>query len=378
MKKCYVILFIGLIMMAKFNLNAQNITKYDVATLIEKAKDKFKIPAIAITIMDSDSIVINEVLGTRVVGKDNPVSKNDYFHIGSCSKSVLSIMAGKLVEERNIKWETKFFDIYPELKTESNKEYAGITLEDLFLCKAGIKPYTSGVEKFPDINSTVQDKRYEFVKYLLQLPPASKQKSNGKFKFLYSNASYTMASAMLEKVSGKTYEELVRQTFTALDIEVHIGWPNSIEDNQPWGHIISKGKIDSFPPDHEYKVPYLLTPAGDLSLKPADYAKYILIHLQGLTGKDNYLTSNSFQFLNFGHKGFSIGIANGKRGGYSYSGADGSAGTFFCRFIIIPNSDFAFTIMMNAGSGTGQMKAINWLSNKIIKKNYYWWWKFWM
>jgi hypothetical protein len=71
-------------------------------------------------------------------------------------------------------------------------------------------------------------------------------------------------------------------------------------------------------------------------------------------------------------------VANGVLAGKQFSGFDGSAGTFFCRAILVPNSDFAFTIMMNAGSGTGRMRAIDWLSMKIVKQRFNWWWKFWL
>jgi hypothetical protein len=41
--------------------------------------------------------------------------------------------------------------------------------------------------------------------------------------------------------------------------------------------------------------------------------------------------------------------------------------------IIVPESDFAFTIMTNAGSGTGYTKAVDWITMKIVKKHYNWW-----
>lgn len=84
--------------------------------LIEVARNKFNIPAIAITIMNSDSIYLQIIRGTRVHKTDNPATHKDLFHIGSCSKLVLAIIAGKMVEAEKIKWDTKFFEIYPELK----------------------------------------------------------------------------------------------------------------------------------------------------------------------------------------------------------------------------------------------------------------------
>ena len=39
---------------------------------------------------------------------------------------------------------------------------------------------------------------------------------------------------------------------------------------------------------------------------------------------------------------------------------------------------YSTNFMMNAGSGTAQMKAVDWLTMRILKKYYNWWWKFWL
>ncbi|MEW6405121.1 MAG: serine hydrolase domain-containing protein [Chloroflexota bacterium] len=108
-----------------------------------------------------------------------------------------------------------------------------------------------------------------FIKHLITQPPAAPKK-DGRFQHLYSNASYTIASAMLEKVTGERYEELVKRTLEDdLGMPVHIGWPNSISPAQPWGHLITGKKVEVFPPDHEYKVPYLITPAKEFEYEAA-------------------------------------------------------------------------------------------------------------
>lgn len=351
----------------------------DLPQIVSKARDTYKVPAIAATVMNSQSLLLEEVQGVRALGTEAQATQDDFFHIGSCSKSVLAVMAARLIEQNKIAWQTKFFELFPALKDESDSAYSEITLEDLFLCKAGIKAFTSAeADPFPDCGSSIGDMRLEFIKYLVKQPAASKKK-DGKFQHLYSNAGYTMASAMLERVSGESYEDLVKKTLSGdLGLSVHIGWPNSIGADQPWGHMITKGKVEAFPPGHEYKLPYLITPAGDLSMTPRDYAKYTQLHLQGLTGMDNYMTSDSYRDIHFGHGGFSLGVANGVLGGKKFSGFDGSAGTFFCRSIIVPEADFAFTIMTNAGSGTGSMRAVDWLSMRILKQRFNWWWKFWL
>ncbi len=355
------------------------LTQAYLSELVSKARENFKVPAIAVSVMNVDAIYLQEVQGVRVVDKPDKSTLDDYFHIGSCSKSVLAVMAAKLIEQNKITWQTRFFDVFPELKASANTAYSDISLEDLFLCEAGIKAYTNAeTEPFPDYESSVSDKRLEFVNYLITQPPASK-KQDGKFQHLYSNASYTMASAMLERLSGLSYEDLARRTLTDdLGLSVHFGWPNSIGVDQPWGHTITKDKVEPLPPEHDYKLPCLITPAGDLSMTPRDYAKYTQLHLRGLRGNDNYISSKTYHHIHFGHAGFSLGVVNGVLGGKRYSGFDGSAGTFFCRSIIVPESDFAFIIMTNAGSGTGSMEAVDWLTMRIVKEYFNWWWKFWL
>jgi len=382
-RRLCIIFFVGVFMGQSMTVDAQasGLTPEYLAEIISETRSKFNVPAIVVTTMNSQSILLQEVQGVRVADRPERATLDDYFHIGSCAKSMLAVMAAKQIEQNKISWNTRFFDVFPKLKQHADNAYAEITLEDLFLCQAGIKAFTqAGVDLFPEIDSAASDRRLEFVRYLLQQPPATKKKGR-KFQFLYSNASYTMAAVMLEKVSGMRYEELMRKTLSDdLGMSVHIGWPNRISSEQPWGHQITGRKIESFAPDHQYQLPDLLLPAGDLSMTPKDFAAYTQLHLQGLRGQDAYLSSNSIRYINFSHKGFSLGVGNGVMLGVEYSGFDGSTGTFFCRSIIIPDSDFAFTVMTNAGSGTGTMKAVDWLSQRIVAKqmNLGWWQRMWI
>jgi len=358
---------------APAQINSDNLS-----AIVKKSRTKFGLPAVAVTVMNSEAVLNTEIQGVNNFTDKIAVSTDSYFHIGSCSKSVLAVIAAKLIEDNKISWHTRFFDLFPELKAKAYDDYYFITLEDLFVCKAGIKGFTTPDDKFPELNQNNPTLRYEFADWLVQQKPLSPKKE-GKFEFNYSNAGYTMASLMLEKVSGRSYEELI-QSYIAeeLGIETYIGFPNRKDPGQPWGHILSKKGIEVFSPEHEYHIPTEITPAGDLSMKPEGFAKYIQWSLQGLCGGNNFISSESYKYIHNAHQGFSIGVFNSKMFGYNLSGMDGSAGTFFCRAIIVPESDFAFTIMTNAGSGTAEMKAVDWITMKIVKKQYNWWWKFWI
>lgn len=355
--------------------HGSGITTAFLDSLLQEARVKFKVPAIAAAVMNADSIVAQSVKGVRAVGDPATASLDDYFHIGSCAKSVLAVMAAKAVASELVTFETKFFTLFPELKLRAERAYLDITLEDLLRCRAGIRPYTDlNKDPLPVYPSSISSQRLEFVNRLVEQPTVVSPR-DGTFPYLYSNASYTMAAVMLERVSGLTYEQLVDQVLRDdLGLAPHVGWPCAHSDDQPLGHVITNGNVTAQRPDSLTKIPYLLTPAGDLSLTPKDFARYTQWHLRGLRGAEHYLSSEAMQIIHFGHTGFSLGVENGSLGSQRYASMDGNTGTFFSRFAIAPDADFALTVMMNANAE----KATEWLTQRILKKHFNWWWKFWL
>lgn len=346
-------------------------TKLTLQGIAQEAMAKFHMPAVSITILNAKDITNNVTIGKRIYDQEEEVTVDDFFHVGSCSKSILSFIAAKLIEQKQLTWNTRFFDVFPELEKDAKQAYINITLADLLLSRAGIKSFTHAKEEpLPQFLKSDGTEDIQFLHYLVTQNPATKYK-NGTFKFLYSNASYVMASAMLQKTSNLPYPEMIDlHLHKNLSIPFHIGWPVSYGQHQPWGHMIDGKKIEKFGPDNEYTIPSLIAPAGALSFQPKNFARYVQLHLQGLMGMDNYLTANSYQKIALGEKGFSMGMVNGSFSTMKFVGFDGSAGTFYCRGMIFPESDFAFIILTNSGSSTGSMKAIDWLTKKIVIHKY--------
>ena len=353
-----------------------------IAQLVEATRERYNIPALVLLAMESARFTLIEVQGTRVAGSENLVTLNDFFHIGSCGKSVLAVIAGKLVDEGKLRWEERIFDRLPEYRELSDPAYADVTLEDLFLCRGGIAAYTSGEEVLPDISPRSVDPRLDFVRFLLSKPPASERDKDGRFQHLYSNASYTVAAAMIERTADAPWEEQVGQTLSRdLGFAVHIGWPNTLNAQyQPWGHGAgdASNPLRTYGPDDPYALSILIAPAGDLSMKPLDYAKYVQMHLKGLQGHDGYLKSETLRYIHNGHKGFSLGVGNGKYHGRQVSQFDGSAGTFYCHSIIVPEADYAYVVLANAGHPDA-VKGIYELSAKLMQRRFGSrpWWRFW-
>lgn len=81
------------------------------------------------------------------INTDFIAKPDDKFHIGSNTKAITSFISVLLVEQGQIKWDTKFLDLFPELKQKSRKEYQNITLQDLLTFRGRLPAYTYTFDK---------------------------------------------------------------------------------------------------------------------------------------------------------------------------------------------------------------------------------------
>ncbi|HFK5503654.1 serine hydrolase domain-containing protein [Elizabethkingia anophelis] len=359
MKKLLSFLFLSLIL----NLSAQK--------GLEKSADSMMkvhhIPEMAYAVITPDKILVQKIIGhhriEQISEKPN-ANISDFFHLGSNTKAITGFIAGYLTEQNKIKWDTKFFDLFPEFKDKSNPKYLNITLSQILEHKAGIQPFTSGAEyqKLPVFKGNKSVKRQAFAQYVLTLPPVENDKP-----YNYSNAGYSVAAFMLEKVSGKTWEQLVQDVLKdKLKLQYTLGWPNRTDINQPWGHW-EDPQLVSVAPETKYDLS-MAEPGGDISMNIINYSKFIQLNLQGLTGKDNFLKVKTYQYLFNSSDHYSIGWGNVTINNIKYSEHQGTDGTFFAYTLINRSEPKAYIILINNASGQAQEGLFKFL--KLLKKQY--------
>jgi len=332
---------------------------------IDSIKTFFNIPAIAFGVVNDDKVFLQGAIGFRQVNTNDSVTINDKFHIGSNTKALTSFIAGKLVDDGLISWNTKFFDLFPELKTTSRQEYYEIELKDLLSHRALINPFKGNaqwkaLEQFYELNNENSRTFYDFSKFLLTIEPV---KYDSAEIYKYSNAGYLLAALMLEKVSNKTYEQLLEKTNQDLGVEFKIGWPRQHDNNQPTGYISpvelglsNESSLSEMPEsllnDDMFKdFQYYCRPAGDVCVSIADYLKYIQLNLAGLNGHDNYLKSETYDYIFTGEEEYAMGWGNSIINGKHYHAHSGSLVTFYSYTLLIPELNIGIVIMMNAGNG---------------------------
>jgi CubicO group peptidase (beta-lactamase class C family) len=179
-------------------------------------------------------------------------------------------------------------------------EYENITLIQLLSHRAGLPEWIYHVssknvtDQFAENWWTDRDTPTKMrSEYLRETVKERLADSPGKSVF-YSNSGYLMAGAMLEKITGKPYEQLMtEEIFKPLELHTAgFGPPAKIDpQNQPIGHsgYFRSPRLDDFP---EY-----LAPTGVIHISIKDWAKFILLHLEIDTKNEVNIDSKTLSIL---------------------------------------------------------------------------------
>lgn len=327
-------------------LNLTYLYAQKTAQFADSIRNVYQIPEISYAVVDSKSTLEIAALGLHSINLPDTATLDDRFHIGSNTKAMTAFIIAKYVEKGKLTWTTKFFDLFPEWKEKSRPEYTNITLQELLSHKAGIQPFQGeGDPQIPDFKGTKQEKRKQFGQFVLTLEPVKLDDEN---PFIYSNAGYTLATLMIEKVTGKSWEQLVEKVFNKdLKLNVELSWPENQKRKDTWGHNLENGKLNPVPSTFEYHLDYT-EPAGDINIKLKDYIKFIQLNLKGLEGQDNYLKSETYRFIHKGIENYSLGWFNIYEAGKELSVHSGTVGTYYTIVHIDRQKKIAYIIFTNS------------------------------
>lgn len=333
----------------------------------DSVRQAFQIPEICYAVVTSDSVLELAATGRHSINLSDTATLDDRFHIGSNTKAMTAFMIAKYVERGKLKWNTKLFDIFPEWRKASKPIYKNITLQDLLSHRAGIQPF-QGFEDpvIPAFKGSKAEKRKAFGKWVLTLPPTLPDSTS---PFVYSNAGYTLAALMLEKVACKTWEQVADEIFNK-DLQLNIGfsWPENQTRKDTWGHMFENGKFVPLPSNTAFSLDYT-EPSSNINIRMEDYIRYIQMNMAGLNGQDNYLKATTYSFIHTGFEGYSLGWYNIYEGTESLSTHAGTATTYYTITHIDRKRHIAYIIFTNAFDDTNVPQGVRLLMREL-KKNY--------
>lgn len=328
------------------------------------------VPGIVYAVFSKDSILEFQTLGYRVFKLKDPIERNDRFNIGTNTAAFTAYIAAKLVESGKIKWSTKLLQIFPEFKLKTFPVYQSITLQDLVASRSRVQPYNdiSDWYKMPDFKGNIIEKRKSFTYWMLQRKPNMENFLNDKI--IYSLAGYVMAASMMEKITGKAWEELLTQYVRRpMKISIRYSWPNLYDSAAPYGHWNQGGFFRAEEPDTWVKDNPVLYPGHDIALTMPDYIKYMQQNLRGLAGLNNQLPQAGYKYLFFGMPDYAMGWHNGSLNNQSFAFHEGISLLFNCRTEILKEKNLGIIVMCNSGDKDGRGAVLD--ITKLLEEKYF-------
>ena len=251
----------------------------------------------AAAVLRGERIIAQGAAGVRKRGTAERITLEDRFHLGSAAKAMTSTLVAMLVEEGKLKWTTPLGELFADTVRPIHPAWETVTLRQVLAHRAGLPLDPDGLvrvlnlylgryanfrsrpESMRSSEGTLPQQRLEIVRQALARPP----KIPPDTKYWYSNLGYILAGAVLERLTGRAWEDLMRERlFQPLGISTGgFGPPGAAgKTDQPWGHSSFVGKpLDPGSPAAEFPLYY--APAGLAHMMITDWAKFIALHLRG-------------------------------------------------------------------------------------------------
>jgi CubicO group peptidase (beta-lactamase class C family) len=234
------------------------------------AMKKFDVPGMAIAIVKGKEVIFVKGFGYRDAEKQLPVTADTLFAIGSSTKAFTTFVLGTLVDEGKLEWDKPVRNYIPWFKLYDPSMTERLTVRDLVTHRSGLPRH--------DLvwYNNYQASRKSLVERLAYLEPSADLRE----KFQYNNLMFLTAGYLTEVVTGKSWEEAVRER-----ILVPLGMTRtnfSVDDSQkeadaalPYG--VKDHKAEKLP----FRPITNLGPAGSINSSANEMSRWVIAHLNG-------------------------------------------------------------------------------------------------
>ena len=235
------------------------------------------------------------VAGRRRLGQSTPVDAQDRFAIGSNTKAMTSAAIVSLAERGGPAVSLTVSQVF----TGIHPAYAQVTVADLLHHRGGLPAFNgSGPQEdvflaavaadTRPLPSTMTARRAYFARWLVAQAPAPGVVPGRDF--LYSNAGYVLAAAMLEARTGKTFEALFDDALVQ-PLGLQGTWRSEVPGDRDvlWGHEGPANALAVVEATAEARATKdwldILGPAGQWACTGAAYAQWLRWHVLALRGE---------------------------------------------------------------------------------------------
>ena len=156
-----------------------------------------------VLVAHGDNILLEKYKGFGRENNQMPINKDTPLHLASISKPITAMAVLKLVEAKKISLEQKIKSIFPSFP------YPDVTIQHLLTHRSGLPKY----EHFLEENDIKPKNKFFTNQEIFDLvakhkPELARQTYTG---FMYNNFNYAILALIIEKFTGKTYPEAMKE-----------------------------------------------------------------------------------------------------------------------------------------------------------------------
>lgn len=174
---------------------------------VARAMQAFDVPGISIAIVKDGKVVLAKGYGVRKLGDPAPVDEHTLFGIGSNTKAFTSASLATLVDAGKISWDDPVYQRLPGFVMYDPYVSHEMTIRDLLTHRSGMGLGEGDLLFWPHTTFT----RDEIIYRLRFMKPQSSFRS----KYAYDNLLYMAAAQIVPAVTGKSWEDYVREKILA-------------------------------------------------------------------------------------------------------------------------------------------------------------------
>lgn len=241
--------------------------------LVLEGMEVWGVPGVAYAVVSGDQVVHRACFGVRKIGESGPelrVDRDTVFQIGSTTKAFTSALMAMLVDEGRLSWDDRVEDHLPGFRLSDSFAQKDFRLFDLMAQHSGLAPYS--LDGMPILGYG----REAVMKALKFVEPQTPFRS----AFAYQNGLFLPAAAIIEKETGRSWEEnLKERIFDPLGMEsagATFGEFTAQPGRTAWLHRVRDGKTEVLPMDWPWQDwVYTVGPAGSIHADIDDFARWL-------------------------------------------------------------------------------------------------------
>ncbi len=259
------------------NVDHANVDQAYVDQVVERARQAFDVPGIAVAIVKDGNVVLSKGYGVRKAGSTEPVTAQSLFRIASNTKAFTTAALAMLVDERKLRWDDPVIQHMPAFQLYDPYVTREMTIRDLLTHRSGLGLGAGDLMIFPpgDLGRDDVIQRLRFIKPVTSFRSA----------YAYDNLLYIVAGQLIPAVTGKSWDDFVRdRIFTPLGMTNTFTAVSALRNGKDVAtpHNKLSGKLEALPQEDMDSS----APAGAIITCVADLARWLTLQLgNGTAGK---------------------------------------------------------------------------------------------